>query len=81
MAYARMSQKILVILFQALIQKSVFKNGLELQTLSAMQLKRLETIQNEAMRVILGCTKDISSEAMRYLLGFHTMPEQHEKRK
>ena len=77
MAYARMSQKNLVILFQALIQQSVFKYGLGLLTLSATQLKRLETIQNEAMRVILGCTKDTSSEAMRYLLGFHTMPEQH----
>ena len=29
------------------------------------------------MRVILGCTKDTSSEAMRYLLDFHKMPEQH----
>ena len=77
MAYARMSQKNLVILFQALIQQSVFKYGLGLLTLSATQLKRLETIQNEAMRVILGCTKDTSSEAMRHLLGFHTLPEQH----
>ena len=77
MACARMSQKILVILFQALIQKSVFKYGLGLLTLSTAQLKRLETIQNEGMRVILGCTKDTSSEAMRYLLSFPTLAEQH----
>ena len=44
-------------------------------SLSETQLKRLEVIQNEAMRAILGCTKDTSAEAMRYLLGFPTMAE------
>ena len=44
-------------------------------SLSEAQLKRLEVIQNEAMRAILGCTKDTSAEAMRYLLGFPTMAE------
>ena len=53
-ACARMSQKILIIQSQALIHKSVFKFGLELFTISATQLKRLETIQNEAMRVNTG---------------------------
>ena len=77
MATARMSQRILVILFQALIKQSVVKYGFGLLTLSASQLKRLEVIQNEAMRAILGCTKDTSAEAMRHLLGFSTMAEFH----
>ena len=29
------------------------------------------------MGTILGCTKDTSAEAMRYLLGFPTMDERH----
>ena len=69
---ARMSQKILVILYQTLIV-SVIDYGFGLLTLTCAQLKRLETIyiiQNEAMRAILGCTRDTSAEAMRYLLGF-----------
>ena len=66
MAAARMSQKILVTLYQALIL-SVINYGFGLLTLSAAQLKRLESIQNEAMRTILVCTKDTSAEAMRYL--------------
>ena len=46
-------------------------------TLSAAQLNRLEGIQNEAMRAILGCTRDTSAEALRYLLRFPTMVERH----
>ena len=77
MATARMSQRILVILYQALIKQSVVKYGFGLLTLSTAQLKRLEVIQNEAMRAILGCTKDTSAEAMRHLLDFATMAEFH----
>ena len=73
MAAARMSQKMLVILYQALIL-SVINYGFGLLTLSAAQLKRLESIQNEAKRTILGYT---SAEAMRYLLDFPTMAERH----
>ena len=51
MAGARMSQRILC----------------GLMSLSETKLKRLEVIQNEAMRAILSFTKDISAEAMRYL--------------
>ena len=76
MAGARMSQKILVILYQTLILL-VIDYGFGMLTLSCAQLKRLETIQNEAMRAILGCTRDTSAEAMRYLLGFQTMAERH----
>ena len=41
--------------------------------LSDTQLKRLEVIQNEGMRAILGCTKDTSAAAMRYTLDLPTM--------
>ena len=76
MAIARMSQRILVTLYQTLIL-SVVEYGLGLLTLSAAQINKLEVIQNQAMRAILGCTKDTSAEAMRYLLGFPTMAERH----
>ena len=76
MAAARMSQKILAMLFQTLVL-SVVENGFGLLTLSKTQLNRLEVIQNEAMRAILGCTRDTSAEAMRYILGFPTMAERH----
>ena len=75
-AVARMSQRILVILYQTLIL-SVIEYGFGLLTLSKTQLSRLEVIQNEAMRAILGCTRDTSAEAMRYLLNFPTMSERH----
>ena len=69
--------KNLVILYQALIL-SVINYGFGLLTLSAAQLKRLESIQNETMGTILCCTKDTtSSEAIGYLLGFPTMAERH----
>ena len=77
MAAARMSQRMLVILYQALVKQSVVKYGFGLLTLSTAQLKRLEVIQNEAMRAILGCTRDTSAEAMRHLLDFATMAEFH----
>ena len=60
MAVARMSQRILVILFHTLVL-SVIEYGFGLLTLSAAQLKRLDVIQNEAMRVMLGCTGDTSA--------------------
>ena len=77
MAIARMSQKTLVILYQTLVL-SVVEYGLGLLTLSTAQINRLEVIQTQAMRAILGCTKDTSAEAMRYLLGFPTMAERHQ---
>merc|ERR1711963_539653 len=76
MAMARMSQKILVILFNSLVL-SVIEYGFGLLTLSTAQLKRLEVIQNEAMRAILGCTRDTSANAMQYLLNFPIMAERH----
>lgn len=46
-------------------------------TLSKAQLGRLEVIQKEGMRVILGCTKDTSAEAMRHLLDFPPAAGRH----
>ena len=76
MAGAKMPQKVLAILYQALVV-SVIEYGLGLLTLSNAQLKRIDTIQNEGMRAILGCTKDTSTEAMRHLLDLSTAAERH----
>ena len=78
MASLRMPQRVLFILFQALIL-SVVNYGLGLLTLSNVQLDRLATIQNEGMRIILGCTRDTSCEAMRHYLGFDSMAVRHKK--
>ena len=51
--------------------------GLGLLTVSRTSLDKLERIQNEAMRLILGCTRDTSCEAMRYVLGLPTMATRH----
>ena len=45
------------------------------KTLSHKQIERMERIQNEAMRIILGCTRDTACRAMRYLLDFPTIEE------
>ena len=67
MASMNMPQRILLILYQTLVL-SVVDYGFGLQTLSKTQLERLEVIQNQGMRTILGCTRDTSCEAMRHLL-------------
>ena len=71
-----MPQKVLLILFKALVL-SVVDYGLGLLTLSTAQLRRLDVIQNEGMRSILGCTKDTSAEAMRYALDLPPMEDRH----
>ena len=76
MASCNMPQRILVILFNTLVV-SVIEYGLGLLTLSAAQHKRLEVIQNEGMRAILGCTRDTSAAAMRHLLDFPPASERH----
>ena len=53
MAYANMPQRILLILFQTLVL-SVVDSGFGLLTLSKIQIARLEVIQNQGMRTILG---------------------------
>ena len=76
LSYAIMPQRVQVILFQTLVNSEI-QYGLGFLTLSDTQLNRLEIIQNEGMRTILGCTKDNSTETMRYLLDFPAMRERH----
>ena len=72
MAAADCEQRHLCLLYQGLVL-SVLEYALAILTLSHSQIERLERIQNEAMRIILGCTKDTSCRAMRYLLDYPTM--------
>ena len=76
MARDGMSQRILCLLFDMLVLSQV-DYGFGLLTLSKTQLNRLDVIQNEGMRAILGCTKDTAAAAMRHGLGYCTMQERH----
>ena len=58
------SQRILLILFRTLVL-SVIDYGFGLMTLADTHLNRLDSIQNEAMRIILGCTRDTSATCQR----------------
>ena len=51
--------------------------GLGLTALSQSNLLKLDRVQNEAMRVILGTTKDTPIEAMHYLLDLPSMEARH----
>ena len=76
MAFANMPQRILFTLFQSLVL-SVIDYGFGLLTLSSSQLQRLDVIQNEGMRTILGCTRATATDAMRHLLDLPSMAERH----
>ena len=78
MACMSMPQRILLILYQTLVL-SVVDYGFGLLTLSKTQLQRLEVIQNQGMRTILGCVRATSCEAMRHLLDLPSMPERHKQ--
>jgi ribonuclease HI len=67
-------QRLLVLLCQGLVF-SVIDYALAILTISKTQTERLERIQNEAMRIILGCTGDTSTRAMRFLLDYPTMQQ------
>ena len=56
---------------------SVIDYDLGLTTLSQSNLLKLDRVQNEAMRVILGTTKDTPIETMRYLLDLPSMETRH----
>ena len=51
--------------------------GLDLTTLSQSNLLKLDRVQNEAVRVILGTTKDTPIEAMCYLPDLPSMETGH----
>ena len=52
---------------------SVIDYGLGLTTLSQSNLLKFDRVQNKAMRVILGTTKDTPIETMHYLLDLPSM--------
>ena len=47
--------------------------GLGLTTMAQTNLLKLDRVQNEAMRVIHGTTKDPATETMRFMLDFPPM--------
>ena len=76
MASKGIEQRHLFLLCQSVIL-SVIDYGLGLTTLSQSNLLKLDRVQNEAMRVILGTTKDTPIETMRYLLDLSSMETRH----
>ena len=76
MASKGIKQRHLFLLYQSVIL-SVIDYGLSLTTLSQSNLLKLDRVQNEAMRVILGTTKDTPIETMRYLLDLPSMETRH----
>ena len=69
-------QRHLFLLYASVIL-SVIDYGLGLTTLSQSNLSKLDRVQNEAMRVILGTTKDTPIETMHYLLDLPAMETKH----
>jgi ribonuclease HI len=74
MAATNIEQRLLVLLYQALVLSTI-EYSLAILTVSQTQIARLEKVQNEAMRIILGCTRDTPCVAMRFLLDFPTMDQ------
>ena len=75
-AMASKGIKHLFLLHQSVIL-SVIDYGLGLTTLSQSNLEKPDRVQNEAMRIILGTTKDTPIETMRYLLDLPSMETRH----
>ena len=76
MAGADMPQRLLFAMMQSLVLSS-FDYGLGMLTLSKTQVDRMDTVQNEAMRTVLGCTRDTPIIAMRYLLDLPSVSVRH----
>ena len=66
------SAEIQLILFRTLVL-SVIDYGFGLMTLADTHLNRIDSIQNEAMGIFMGCTRDTSTAAMRHYLDLPTM--------
>ena len=64
------------LLYQSVIP-NVIDYGLGLTTLSQSNLLKLDGVQNEAMRVIQGTTKNTPIEVMGYLLDLPSMETRH----
>ena len=73
MASKGTEQRHLSLLYQSVILSAI-DYGLGL---SQSNLLKLDRVQNEAMRVILGTTKDTPIETMRYLLDLPSMETRH----
>ena len=76
MASKGIEQRQLFLLYQSVIL-GIIDYGLGLITLSQSNLLKLDRVQNEAMRVILGTTKDTPTETMRYLLDLPSVETRH----
>ena len=76
MASKGIEQRHLFLLYQSVIL-SVIDYGLGLTTLSQSNLLKLESVQKEAMRVILETTKDTPIETIRYLLDLLSIKTRH----
>ena len=76
MASKDIEQRYLFLRYQSVIL-SVIDNGLGLTTLSQPKLLKLDRVQNEAVRVILGTTKDTPIGAMRCLLDLPSIETRH----
>ena len=74
MAAKGIEQRHLFKLYQSVVL-SRMDYGLGLTTIAATNMQKLERVQNEAMRTILGTTKDTPTEAMRYLLDLPPLQE------
>ena len=60
-------QRHLFPLYQSVVL-SVIDNGLGLTTMAQTNLLKLDRVQNMAMRVIFGTTKDTPIDSMRFML-------------
>ena len=77
MASKGIEQRHLFQLYQSVVL-SIMDYGLGLTTISTTNLQKLDRVQNEAMRTILGTTRDTPTEAMRYILD---LPPMHSRQK
>ena len=55
----------------------VIDYGLGLTTMARTNLRKLDRVQNEAMRVILGTTKDTPCETTRFMLDLAPTSTNH----
>ena len=76
MASKGIEQRHLFRLYQSVVL-STMDYGLGLTTISRTNLQKLDRVQNEAMRTILGTTKDTPIEAMRYILDLPPLEDRH----
>lgn len=76
MAATHLEQRLLFLIYYQVVL-SVIEYGLGILTLSRSQRERLERIQNEGIRIVLGCTRDTPIQTMRYMLGLLSISSRH----